>query len=256
MDKQLIYDVGMCDGSDTAHYLSKGFRVVSIEANPVLAERGKRLFNAAIKSGQLTILNIGIAERTGQMPFYVNERRAEWSSFVKEIGCRDGTPCHSITVNCNRMEDVLKEYGVPYYLKIDIEGHDHLCLLGISPSDPPPYLSCEAVHPEWLDILKDKGYQKFKLINQADGFKAVDLSRERLAFRDTFLKVSNGIKKRWQKRFAVKYPYNSSGPFAEETDGEWKSHEEIRQLLIDFETGNHGGRINQVSWFDFHAWVG
>ena len=255
MDKQLIYDVGMCDGSDTAHYLSKGFRVVSIEANPVLAERGKRIFDSAIKSGQLTILNIGIAERTGNIPFYVNERRAEWSSFVKEIGCRNGTPCHSILVNSNRMEDVLKQYGVPYYLKIDIEGHDHLCLLGIQSTDLPQYVSCEAVHPEWLDILYEKGYRQFKLINQADGFKAVSLSRERLPFRDAYLKISNGIKKRWQNQFAVKFPYNSSGPFGEETDGEWMPVEAVKQLLLDFESGKNGGRINQVSWFDFHARV-
>jgi FkbM family methyltransferase len=182
MDKQLIYDVGMCDGSDTAHYLSKGFRVVSIEANPVLAERGKRIFDSAIKSGQLTILNIGIDERTGNIPFYVNERRAEWSSFVKEIGCRNGTPCHSILVNSNRMEDVLKQYGVPYYLKIDIEGHDHLCLLGIQSADLPQY-ELRSRSPRMAGHPLKRDTASSKLINQADGFKAVSLSREQLPFR-------------------------------------------------------------------------
>jgi hypothetical protein len=172
---------------------------------------------------------------------------------VKEIGCRNGTPCHSIPVDCNRMEDVLKLYGVPFYLKIDIEGHDHLCLLGISEQDPPQYVSCEAVELEWLDILYQKGYRKFKLINQADGFKAVRLSRERLPFRDPWLKISNGLKKRWQKLVPVKYPYNSSGPFGESTDGIWGTYEEIKKLWLDFERGKNGSRINQVSWFDFHA---
>ena len=39
MDDDLIFDVGLHHGDDAAYYLSKGFRVVGIEANPQLAER-------------------------------------------------------------------------------------------------------------------------------------------------------------------------------------------------------------------------
>ena len=41
MVPDLIYDVGMHNGSDTAYYLHKGFRVLAIEANPVLAKQGR-----------------------------------------------------------------------------------------------------------------------------------------------------------------------------------------------------------------------
>ena len=37
--EDLIYDVGLHIGQDTAFYLEKGFRVVAIEANPVLAHQ-------------------------------------------------------------------------------------------------------------------------------------------------------------------------------------------------------------------------
>jgi hypothetical protein len=30
MESDLIYDIGMCDGADTAFYLAKGFRVVGL----------------------------------------------------------------------------------------------------------------------------------------------------------------------------------------------------------------------------------
>jgi hypothetical protein len=46
----LIYDVGMCDGADTAFYLAKGFRVIAIEANPTLVERNRVLFFANSKT--------------------------------------------------------------------------------------------------------------------------------------------------------------------------------------------------------------
>jgi len=36
MVSDLIYDVGLHNGADTAYYLHRGFRVVTIDANPVL----------------------------------------------------------------------------------------------------------------------------------------------------------------------------------------------------------------------------
>ena len=38
MVKNLVYDVGMNDGSDTLHYLKKGYKVVAIEADPTLVD--------------------------------------------------------------------------------------------------------------------------------------------------------------------------------------------------------------------------
>ena len=63
--EDLIYDVGMNNGDDTAYYLSLGFRTVAIEANPELVEQAKARFAREIASGRLIILNIGIADREG-----------------------------------------------------------------------------------------------------------------------------------------------------------------------------------------------
>mgnify|MGYP000904973017 FL=1 len=40
----LIYDVGFHKGEDTRVYLREGFKVIAIEANPLLAEEGKKNF--------------------------------------------------------------------------------------------------------------------------------------------------------------------------------------------------------------------
>ena len=48
MQPNLIYDVGVNDGSDTAFYLSRGFRVVGIECSPVMVERLRERFKAEI----------------------------------------------------------------------------------------------------------------------------------------------------------------------------------------------------------------
>jgi len=57
--ERLIFDIGMYDGSDTRYYLNEGFRVLAIEANPVLVQRARELlFQDEIKSGRLKIPQI------------------------------------------------------------------------------------------------------------------------------------------------------------------------------------------------------
>jgi hypothetical protein len=64
----LIFDVGMHKGQDTAFYLAKGFRVVAIEANLSLVRWARFRFRREIKRGQLKILNIGVGEKEGVFP--------------------------------------------------------------------------------------------------------------------------------------------------------------------------------------------
>jgi FkbM family methyltransferase len=71
--QDLIYDVGMNNGEDTAYYLRRGFRVVAIEADTRLAKCAAERFRAQISSGQLRILNIGIAAEEGELPFWICE---------------------------------------------------------------------------------------------------------------------------------------------------------------------------------------
>ena len=47
----LIVDVGAHNGDDTAFYLHKGYRVIAIEANPVLAKSITVRFAAASTDG-------------------------------------------------------------------------------------------------------------------------------------------------------------------------------------------------------------
>ena len=86
VDSGLIYDIGMHVGQDTEFYLKKGFRVVAVEANPVLADEQRNRFENAISAGQLFLINKGIATQRGTFPFYVNDTLSEWSSFNEEIG--------------------------------------------------------------------------------------------------------------------------------------------------------------------------
>src|SRR5271155_3844914 len=109
MVPNLIYDIGMNNGDDTAYYLRRGFHVIAVEADPQLAATGAERFANEIESGRLTILNIGIAAEEGEFPFWICETHPEWNSFDRIIASRDGCPHHEIRVPCRRFRAVLNE---------------------------------------------------------------------------------------------------------------------------------------------------
>ena len=98
----LIYDVGMNNGDDTAYYLSLGFRTIAIEANPELVEHAKSRFARETASGRLIVLNIGIADHEGQLPFWICEADSRWSSFNQEYASWHESPHHKIQVQASR----------------------------------------------------------------------------------------------------------------------------------------------------------
>ena len=254
MNQNLVFDIGMHMGQDTAFYLKNGYHVVAVEANPLLVKENELKFRHAIKDKRLVILNRGISDKEGSMIFYVNKRLSEWSSFDKAIGTRNNTPYEEIEVSCLTTEQLFQEYGIPFYLKIDIEGHDHFCIDDIDPmGDKPVYVSCEATDIKLLELLKDKGYTRFKLIGQGNNFKPIDLKQESQWHFPKYRVITNGIKMRVQDILPFRYKYSSSGPFGEDSKGTWYGYEEIKQRYLAYYQFDKKQPLNTVSWFDFHA---
>ncbi|HLG41219.1 MAG TPA: hypothetical protein VI461_16175, partial [Chitinophagaceae bacterium] len=190
----------------------------------------------------------------GVLPFYVNRYSSEWSSFDRKIGTRNNTEFEVINVNCVRTRNLFNEYGVPFYMKVDIEGYDYLALNDIADTGTKPqYVSCEANDVSWLDILYSKGYRKFKLINQANNFKPFNLNREKNRYYVFYRKMKHAIKHKLRNIIKAKFPGGSSGPFGENTKGQWKSYEEIRRVFFEYHQGDLKTPLNHISWLDFHA---
>lgn len=253
MKKDLIYDIGMHKGEDTIHYLKSGFNVLGVEANPILVDEAKLKFKKYIDDGKLTILNIGIAKEKGILPFYKNSRLTEWSSFDYDLGTRNNTTCETVNVPCITTDELLTEYGVPFYFKVDIEGFDLICISSIPKENLPKYISCEASDIECLNVLKEKGYTKFKIISQLNNFKALNLKTESKWYFPLYQTIRNGIKLRIQNFIQLEHPYGSAGPFAEKTHGKWLTYDEAKTQFQAFYQFSKNIPLNNLSWFDFHA---
>ena len=177
----LAFDIGFNTGDDTALMLLQAYRVVAIEANPLLVERGRVRFAQAIQSGRLTLLNIALANDValvGQLlPFFVNAYKHEWSSFEQRVGCRQrksaagfiqnmnhGRGSHNRTrsggtsdsttellKHCRRLDVVavscaklFQEHGIPHVLKLDAEGAEWPCVQALEQfGSRPSYVSIE-----------------------------------------------------------------------------------------------------------------
>lgn len=250
-ESKLIFDIGMHIGQDTRHYLQEGYKVIAVEANPMLAEKNAVRFRNDIEKGRLIIENVGISDRRSVLPFYINRQVSEWSSFDITLGSRRGD-YETVQITCVTINDLIEKYGLPYYIKVDIEGYD-CYVINALPDHAVPYVSCEFTDVQLIDALYDKGYRKFKLISQGDGFKPINLKKERSRLFQQYLHYKNGLLLRLQRFIRFKFPYSSSGPFGENTKGAWVDFDTARNAYVTFTTGNNGKIINEVDWFDLHA---
>lgn len=180
--RNLIYDVGLHTGEDTAYYLQKGFEVIAFEANPDMISLCQTKFSAEIEAGRLTIIEGAIVDsdktKDESIKFYKNENLTVWSTVVQEFSKKYeelGTTSTIIDVKTVDFGACLKEYGIPYYLKIDIEGMDVVCLKALLPFEAKPaYISIEAEKVDFKELTKEfglferLGYHSFQIINQAE----------------------------------------------------------------------------------------
>ena len=263
MDDQLIFDVGAHRGEDTRYYLEKGFRVVAVEAHPDLAAGLRSLFPAALASGQLQVAECAVAETPGTVEFYVNDRISEWGTIRPNWAERNSklkTTSRSIAVRSVTFAELLATYGVPYYLKVDIEGADLLCLEALLDSDDrPAYVSIESEKRSWdgllaeFDLFERLGYDRFQLVDQ------MHIDRQRHPAT-----VAEGLAS--DRPFA----YGSSGLFGRDLPAEWVDRaaalERYRQIFRAYRIFGDGSLVRRLTrhipflgralvapWFDTHA---
>lgn len=175
----LIYDVGMHKGEDTDFYLKKGFRVVAFEADPDLVKACTMRFSIEISTGRLIIVDGAITESQSGEPirFYKNTENSVWGTVVDKWAQRNeflGLSSSIIEVDPIDFSLSLLNYGVPHYMKIDIEGMDLVCLRALREfSERPNFVSIESEKvifsklEDEINLLSQLGYNAFKAVQQA-----------------------------------------------------------------------------------------
>lgn len=278
----LIYDVGLHKGEDAEFYLRKGFRVVGFEADPDLIALCRDRLRHYLDDGQLTIVAGAIVDpnvvKAGQktVQFYKNNEESLWgtvSAAWAERNVRLGTSTTTIEVNAIDFADAMKRYGVPYFMKIDIEGCDKFCLEALSCFEArPSYISIESDKTSFenirleIDLLITLGYTSFQAVEQ---FKIPrnqsppDPPREGMYVRHSFKEGSSGLfglelENKWKSRQAILRQYRliRLGYLLVGDDGIIRKWRFLGAVLLRRITGRLIGLFTRTTvpgWFDTHA---
>jgi FkbM family methyltransferase len=260
MGELLVYDVGVNDGADSAYYLARGYKVVGIEASPVLAESLRARFADKIASGTYVLLNVGVSDTDGEAEFWLSDN-SEWSSFSREAASRDGVGCRPVRVQTRSFNSILEQFGRAHFCKIDIEGYDRHCLKSMSRDLAPEYISVEICHAdasEDFKLLRKLGFSKFKIISQMTRSQASPLLMNLaywLPWRVAVLVREANRRLRGVDRLdGWRFEQNSSGPFAEDTPGAWESYDSaVRRWQFLKNTQQRCETKGLHDWFDIHA---
>jgi FkbM family methyltransferase len=175
-DELIIYDLGFNTGDTAIYYLNNGYKVIGVECNDKLVNECLSTYNGFILDNKLKLVNKCISDNTGEkIPFYISEHSI-WSSCNINIAERNSKSVKKY-VDSIKLSDLIKEYGLPVYCKIDIEGNDILAIRSLKELEQiPKYISAEAeclgkdeIECKYsiLDELKDVGYNKFMIIDQS-----------------------------------------------------------------------------------------
>jgi FkbM family methyltransferase len=227
---RVIYDFGANNGDDVPYYLKKADVVVAIEANPALCRQIEERFPAAIQERRLFVENCVVSgsDHAAEVFFYLHKRHHVLGQLPEPdasvIGDYD-----KVLLPSQPVAQILKKYGAPYYIKIDIEGFDDVVLEQLFTSRiRPPYISAESQNVRVFALLVGMGgYSAFKLV---DG-KSVEKK-----YRDHAIQVNGG-----RERYS--FPRHSAGPFGDDVAGEWMNAEDLFYALAEAKLG----------WKDIHA---
>lgn len=254
-DSVVIFDVGAHKREDSEFYLKLGYSVVAIEANPHLAEHLRKRFAREISAGRYTLIEKAIGKSLETITFYVNTDVSVWGTTSPEWVERNrrmGAESMAITVESMPFSEVVRQHGCPYYLKVDIEGADMLCIEGLKSVEyRPKFVSIESSKTSWKDLLREfealeeLGYTRFAVVNQK-------------------LHKNGWFKGRTGESVKHSFEEGASGPFGEHLQCEWLTKQaairRYARIFMQYKVlgdntllGGLGRRLGLNGWYDTHA---
>lgn len=229
MDQVIIYDIGANVGKNLYYYLLKADLVVAVEPNPTLAAHIRTEHAMDIAQGRLAVVESAVtaAEHSSERVTLHVSPGADSRGSTLEGGPRDGwTECEVDTVS---VSELFSTFGDPYFVKIDIEGHDATVLRDVLTWPRlPEFVSVEAHDPAVAALLT--------LATPYQGFQVIVGKRVSSDFFNHPIMTRTGPR-RWD------FPWHSAGPFGDDLPRRWLDRSGLVGAF---------GRVGP-GWVDIHA---
>lgn len=128
----LVFDVGAAEGFHAEVLAGLGARVVCLEPQPYCLEALERRVGA---NPQVTIVAKGVGQEPGEATLHVSRGDPEISTFGVNKWRSGRFAAYSwedqVTVPMVTLDGLVKEHGIPAFVKIDVEGFEDRVLAGL-----------------------------------------------------------------------------------------------------------------------------
>ena len=128
----VVFDVGANVGDKAEALLQYGVKVVCVEPQPACVSVLEGRF---ARHPRVTIVPKGLGSRPGILEMHINTKAPVLSTFSPEW--MTGRFAHEtwdqkVDVAITTLDDLVREYGTPRYVKIDVEGFEYEFICGLS----------------------------------------------------------------------------------------------------------------------------
>ena len=155
----LIFDIGANVGFKTAAFLKLGAKVIAVEPDEYNQEILRRSFlEYRLAKKAVIIVGKAVSDKAGTEEIWIdapgsakNTLSAKWVGLLREDEQRFGARLNfsnKKTVETTTLEDLIAKFGLPFFIKIDVEGYEPEVLRGLR--QPVPYVSFEVNLPEFM----------------------------------------------------------------------------------------------------------
>jgi len=229
---KIIFDLGANQGQNLNYFLKKADIVIAVEANPKLVTKIKSNFKKFIDDKRLIIENVVLINdnKIKKIDFFLSKGNMLTSTlFPKNPNkfFKQKIKCEKTSLLVMRYLSVFDIKNIEY-IKIDLEGADHLILDDLIKNNIlPKYLSVECHRPEVIELLINSKYKSFKFVQ----------GENMLFKKNVKIKIRNGDKE------TVNFDKHSSGPYGDDIPGPYYDKSSIFPFFLN----------NGLGWKDIHC---
>lgn len=165
---KIAFDIGANIGQTVDELLPNYDKIICFEPNPSLVTIIKDKF---FNNDKITIEELGLSDKIETKKFNISNSHVvsifseDWINNSRFTNVYNWDT--SIDVKTTTLDEVIDKYGIPYFIKIDVEGYEYEVIKGLTKLLENTYFAFEWAEEQYLIVnktikyLKELGYNNF-----------------------------------------------------------------------------------------------